>query len=82
MDSVTPGEFLRALLKRRKMSVMELATRCGVPYHRISSIIYRNSRISPDLMLRFELVTGIPAERWRNMQGDILEARARNRKRK
>jgi hypothetical protein len=33
-------------------------------------------------MLRFELVTGIPAERWRNMQGDILEARAQNRKRK
>ena len=84
MDPITPGQFLRALLMRRKMSVVELAQRCGVASHKIHSIIYRGTLLPPELWVKFELITGIPAARWRDMEVEhqLQRARQRNEKRR
>ncbi|NET04077.1 MAG: HigA family addiction module antidote protein [Symploca sp. SIO2B6] len=72
-----PGETLEEALEERGMTQAELAERMGRPKKTISEIINGKAALTPDTALQLELVLGIPASFWNNLERNYQEALAR-----
>ncbi|MBS1886041.1 MAG: HigA family addiction module antidote protein [Actinobacteria bacterium] len=66
---VSPGEILAEALEERGMSQSELARRMGRPVKTINEIIHAKATVTPETALQLELVLGIPASLWVNLEG-------------
>ena len=75
--SVHPGEVLVEALEERGISQAELARRTDRPIKTINEIAKGKAAITPDTALQLEVVLGIPARFWNNLQRDFWEAEAR-----
>lgn len=70
--TLTPlGWMLRQTLLRRAMSQENFAKRIGVHGHKVRSIIYRGSKITPEMATKFEAVLGTSASTWLRLQDEI-----------
>jgi HTH-type transcriptional regulator/antitoxin HigA len=67
--AVSPGEILAEALEERGMSQSELARRMGRPVKTINEIIHAKATVTPETALQLELVLGIPASLWVNLEG-------------
>lgn len=65
--SVAPGETLRETIWALGMNRAELAVRTGTPLKIIHGIIKGKESITSETALQFELVLGIPASFWNNL---------------
>lgn len=75
--AVHPGEVLAEALDDRGMSQAELARRMDRPLKTINEIVRGKASITHDTALQLELVLGISARLWNNLQRDYSEALAR-----
>ncbi len=76
---VPPGEILEEALTERGMSQSELARRTNRPLKTINEIVRGKAAITPDTALQLELVLGIPARFWLNLERRHSEWQARQR---
>jgi HTH-type transcriptional regulator / antitoxin HigA len=75
--AVHPGEVLAEALEERGMSQAELARRMDRPLKTINEIVKGKSAVTHDTAIQLELVLGIQARLWNNLQRDFWEAEAR-----
>ena len=77
-----PGETIREQLNDREMTQKEFAARMEMSEKHISKLINGDVLLTPETAFRLEMVLGIPASFWLNLEGiyrDKLEkARAEN----
>jgi HTH-type transcriptional regulator / antitoxin HigA len=66
--AVSPGEILAESLEEREMSQSELARRMGRPIKTINEIVNAKAALTPETALQLELVLGIPASLWVNLE--------------
>jgi HTH-type transcriptional regulator / antitoxin HigA len=76
-----PGETLAEKLEEMAMPRNEFALRTGKPEKTIIAVLKGESSITPDMALRFENVTKIPANFWMNHQQgyDVYMARLKRK---
>ncbi|MCC5926997.1 MAG: HigA family addiction module antidote protein [Bacteroidetes bacterium] len=74
-----PGETLEEKLGEMGMGPKEFAIRTGKPEKTITAVLKGSSSITPDMAIRFENVTRIPAHFWMNAQKNYDEFTARKR---
>lgn len=72
-----PGVTIREQLENRGMRQNEFAKRMGMTEKHISHLINGEVRLTPDVALRLELVLGIPARVWNNLEATYQEKAAR-----
>jgi len=77
--AVAPGEVLAESLEERGMSQVELARRTGRPLKTINEIVKGKASITADTAIQLELVLGVPARFWLNLERDYSESKARVR---
>jgi len=75
-----PSETLAEKLNEMGMSNKEFALRTGKPEKTIVAILKGESSITPEMAIRFENITRIPASFWINKQGRYNEFKARQRR--
>ena len=63
-----PGETLTEKLEEMRMGPKEFSLRTGKPEKTIIAVMNGKSSITPDMAVRFEGVTKIPAHFWMNHQ--------------
>lgn len=68
--AVSPGEILAEALEERRMSQSELARRMDRPVKTINEIVNAKTALTPETALQLELVLGIPASLWVNLEAD------------
>src|SRR2546425_5661274 len=78
---VAPGVLLLDALSERGMSQAELARRTGRPLKTINEIAKGKATILPETALQLEMVLGIPASYWLNLERAFAEGRARQKER-
>lgn len=66
--AVSPGEVLAEALEERDMSQSELARRMGRPIKTINEIVNAKAALTPETAIQLELVLGIPASLWVNLE--------------
>lgn len=66
--AVPPGETLLETIEALGMSRAELAKRTGLTPDTIDEIIQGRAPMTPEIALRFELVLGVPARFWMNLE--------------
>jgi HTH-type transcriptional regulator/antitoxin HigA len=66
--AVSPGEVLAEALEERQMSQSELARRMGRPIKTINEIVNAKAALTPETALQLEMVLGIPASLWVNLE--------------
>ena len=71
--AVLPGEILLDALEERGMSQAELARRMNRPVKTINEIVKGKAAITPDTAIQLELVLGIAASVWNNLEGRYRE---------
>jgi len=76
--AVPPGETLLEVLEEREMSQAELARRTDLSAKHINQIVKGHVPLSPDVALRLDRVTGVPARLWLNLEGKYRERLARS----
>jgi addiction module HigA family antidote len=74
-----PGETLREKLEELGMGPKEFALRTGKPEKTITAVLHGDSSITPDMAIKFEIVTRIPAHFWMNNQRGYDEYIAREK---
>ncbi|WP_051663898.1 HigA family addiction module antitoxin [Dyadobacter crusticola] len=77
-----PGETLREKLDELEMGPKEFAVRTGKPEKTITAVLNGESSITPDMAVKFEIVTRIPAHFWMNHQSGFDEHIAREKQKK
>ncbi len=75
--AVPPGETIRDQLESRKMSQKEFAVRMNLSEKHVSRLINGQVELTKDVALRLELVFGIPAMFWNNLESIFREKLAR-----
>ena len=65
---IPPGEILAEELEARGMNQRGLATRLGRPLQVVNEIINAKKAITPDTALELEMVLGIDAQYWANLE--------------
>lgn len=63
-----PGATIREQLNDRKMSQKEFAVRMDMSQKHISRLINGDVQLTPDVAVRLEMVLGIPAKFWNNLE--------------
>lgn len=76
-EAVFPGATLLETLKNLGMSQTELSKRISRPEKTISEIINGQTAITADTAIQLEIVLGIPASFWNNLEKNYRETRAR-----
>jgi HTH-type transcriptional regulator / antitoxin HigA len=79
--AVPAGEVLAEALVERGWTQAELARRTDRPLKTINEIVKGKTVITPETALQLELVLGIPAHIWLNLERAYGESLARNRER-
>jgi addiction module HigA family antidote len=74
--AVRPGEVLLEALEERGMTQAELARRGNRPLKTINEIAKGKTAITPETAIQFELILGIPARFWNNLQRNYSEVLA------
>ena len=72
-----PGATIREQLESRGMRQNEFAKRMSMTEKHISRLINGEVHLTPDVALRLEMVLGIPAEVWNNLESKYQEKAAR-----
>lgn len=75
--AVPPGETLREVLDALGMKQRELADRTGLTEQTISRISNAEQPVTADTANRLELVTGVPASLWNNLEARYREHKMR-----
>ena len=77
-----PGATIREQLEDRDMSQKEFAIRMDLSEKHVSKLIHGEVALTPDVAERLELVLGVPAKLWNNLEiiyrEKILKANAEN----
>ncbi len=68
-----PGATIKEQLTDRGMSQKEFATRMKVSEKHISKLINGEVQLTPDMAMRLEMVLGIPAQFWSNLEAIYRE---------
>lgn len=80
--AVPPGATIKEQLINREMSQKEFASRMEMTTKHISQLINGEVRLTPDVAVRLEMVLGVPAKFWNNLesiyQEKLIKARAEN----
>jgi HTH-type transcriptional regulator / antitoxin HigA len=76
--AVPPGELLQEALEERRMTQAELARRTGRPLKTINEIVKGKSAITPETAIQLEIVLGISASFWLNLERRYREHEARS----
>jgi antitoxin HigA-1 len=80
---VHPGIWLRnEIVKRKKLSISELADHFGVSRQAMSSVLNGHVTLSADMAIRFEKALGLKAEKLCRMQAEHDLATARRHERR
>lgn len=75
--AIPPGATIREQLESRGMKQKEFANRMGISEKHISQLINGHVELTYDVALRLELVLGIPASFWNNLEAIYREKLAR-----
>ena len=75
--AVHPGEILRDELDARGLAQVDLAARMGRPVQVVNEILRNKKGISPQTARDLELVLGVPAHLWMNLQSSYELTRDR-----
>ena len=82
--AVPPGETIKEQLEERGLSQKEFAVRMGMSEKHISHLIHGDVQLNPDVAVRLEMVLGIPAKFWNNLEAiyreKIIKAKEENAK--
>lgn len=65
---IPPGEILAEELEPRGMTQRELAASLGRPVQVVNEIVNAQKAITPDIALELEMVLGIDAQYWANLE--------------
>lgn len=68
-----PGATIREQLNNRGMSQKELAVRMDMSEKHISKLINGDVQLTPDVAVRLEMVLGVPAKFWNNLEAIYRE---------
>lgn len=77
--AVSPGEILAEALDERQMSQSELARLMGRPVKTVNEIVNAKTALTPETALQLELVLGIPASLWVNLEAEYRRFLAEQR---
>ena len=72
-----PGATIKEQLDDRGMSQKEFASRMGMSEKHISHLINGEVQLTPDVAYRLELVLGLPANFWSNLEAIYREKLAK-----
>ena len=72
-----PGATIKEQLVDRGMSQKEFADRMGMSQKHISHLINGEVQLTPDMALRLEMVLGVPAQFWNNLEAVYREKLAK-----
>jgi len=75
--AIPPGWILEEMLEAREMSHAEFARRCNRSAKLVSDIIAGKAPIEPETALQFEMVLGMDASVWTNVEAEYKLHRAR-----
>lgn len=75
--AVSPGEVLQEALEERGLTQSQLSERMGRPKKTINEIVNGKAAITSETALQLELVLGIPASFWSNLESNYRETLAR-----
>ena len=75
--AVSPGCVLREELQARGMTQRELARQMGRPYQAVNELIKGKKKLMPQTALELELVLGVSAQFWLNLESMYRLALAR-----
>lgn len=75
--AVAPGETLREVMESRGMSQKDMSVRTGLTVQTINRIFKGVQPISYETANRLELVTGVPAGFWNNLEAQYREQLAK-----
>lgn len=77
-----PGATIKEQLVDRSMSQKEFAVRMGMSEKHISRLINGEVQLTPDVAMRLEMVLGLPAHFWSNLENiyreKLIKAQAEN----
>ena len=80
--AVPPGETIKEQLEDRGLSQKEFAVRMGMSEKHISHLIHGDVQLTPDVAVRLEMVLGVPAKFWNNLEAiyreKIIKAKEEN----
>lgn len=80
--AIPPGATVKEQLDDRGMSQKEFAARMDMSEKHISQFIHGNVRLTPEMAMRLEVVLGVPAKFWNNLEAiyreKIVKAEAEN----
>ena len=71
--AVPPGATIKEQLLMRGMSQKEFAERMDMTTKHISQLVNGEVRLSPDVAVRLEMVLGVPARFWNNLEAIYQE---------
>lgn len=68
-----PGATIKEQLVNRNMSQKEFAIRMDMSEKHISKLINGDVQLTPEMAMRLELVLGLPAHFWNNLESNYRE---------
>ncbi len=71
--AVPPGETLAEVLQERGMSQAELARRADISAKHVNQIVQADAPISPEIALKLERVTQVPAGLWTQLEAQYQQ---------
>ncbi|HNW83302.1 MAG TPA: HigA family addiction module antitoxin [bacterium] len=71
--AIAPGETLKETMESFNMTQKELATRTGLTEQTIIRIFKGDQPITYETANKLELVTGVPARFWNNLESNYRE---------
>lgn len=71
--AVPPGATIKEQLEDRGMSQKEFAARMGMSEKHISKLINGEVQLTPETAVKLEMVLGVPAKFWNNLEADYRE---------
>jgi addiction module HigA family antidote len=75
--AIAPGETITEVLEDLGMSQTELAERMGRPLNKVNEVVNGKRAITPETAQELELVLGLPAPFWMNLEANYQLARKR-----
>lgn len=72
-----PGATIKEQLEDRGMSQKEFASRMGMSEKHISHLIHGDVQLTPDVAYKLEMVLGVPAKFWNNLESIYREKLAK-----
>ena len=71
--AIPPGATIKEQISERKMTQKELAGRMDMSEKHISHLINGDILLTPDVAMRLEMVLGLPARFWNNLESEYRE---------